>query len=140
MDGFVALRTARARARYGARIFIPKQFLPTKYDYRRSISVSDHAESLENSLHGRRSNVFNLLEYCKCTRGKYFVTPCDHFSTKSAWKRMNVKHECPVCRTNYCLCNPSASMMKQQEDATNANYMMWLQSKSYFVGVVRTTQ
>ena len=71
----------RAQELYGARILIPKQFLPTKYDYRRSIFDSDNADSPENAFGEEEDLTCSIcLNAVKCPRAQVlFVTPCDHF-------------------------------------------------------------
>ena len=91
----------RAQELYGARILIPKQFLPTKYDYRRSVFDSDNADSPENAFDGEEDLTCSIcLNTVNVRERKYFVTPCDHFFHEECLEEwMNVKHECPVCRT-----------------------------------------
>ncbi len=112
---------------YGARILIPKQFLPVKYDYKRKVILEDiisqdddknkkekNDEDDENDskrnteVEDDDDNESDNLPTCSICLNPvnirdrlYLVTPCDHFFHDECLEQwMDVKHECPVCRAN----------------------------------------
>lgn len=85
----------------GPRFFIPKAWLPQRYDYGRPIPRQSSYESA-----GR--DVETTAETCDCiicteavqlTPGNYMIAPCDHIFHRDCLTRwMAVKLECPICR------------------------------------------
>ena len=101
----------------GPRFFIPKQFLPQRYDYNRPVphhlllrgSSSSSSSSAEGAAGDvemtQTSSEEHSLECVICynelvlTRGLYSISPCDHLFHKDCLARwMQVKLECPTCR------------------------------------------
>lgn len=112
---------------YGPRFFIPKQFLPYKYDYKRPLPPSMRPLHLQpphnhgsSQNHGSLGNEFGDVETGSLLAGdehelecvicynsihlnvqsNYMITPCDHlFHEECLLQWMHVKLECPVCRS-----------------------------------------
>jgi len=105
-----------AQDAWGPRFFIPKQFLPQRYDYNRPVpqhlllrgsSSSEGAASGESGdvemtqMSGEEDNLECVICYNELvlTRGLYSISPCDHLFHKECLARwMQVKLECPTCR------------------------------------------
>ncbi len=89
----------RAQERFGPRCFVPKRFLPEKYDYRRKVVCKQSLADAENG-ESEEINCSICLNPVEAGSNEYMVTPCDHFFHDSCLERwMDVKQECPVCRT-----------------------------------------
>lgn len=68
----------------GPRFFIPKQFLPAKYDYRRGFPLQE----------------MECVICMESIEGDYMVTPCNHvFHPKCLEQWMDFKMDCPTCRS-----------------------------------------
>ena len=92
---------------YGSRFFVPKYFLPQRYDYSRSIPGGGSSERLTIDAENENADLESgdLPECIICynsiesTHGTYMVAPCDHVFHKDCLTRwMEVKSECPTCR------------------------------------------
>ncbi|KAJ5071767.1 dsc e3 ubiquitin ligase complex subunit 1 [Anaeramoeba ignava] len=70
--------------KFGSRFFIPKKFLPQKYNYFQQRELSD-----------------NFCVICRCEiEDDYMITPCNHFFHRTCLQRwMELKLECPTCRS-----------------------------------------
>ena len=89
-----------AQEKYGPRFFVPQQFLPVKYNYRRA--VPHIHQSLDDAERGESDELSCsiCLNEVDVSANKYMVTPCNHFFHDTCLERwMDVKQECPVCRT-----------------------------------------
>lgn len=102
----------------GPRFFIPKKFLPAKYDYHRNVemqrlplthSISTSLTSIAGESDSEVSDIENgCLHECvicynavELTYGTYMITPCDHlFHTECLSQWLEIKLECPVCRAS----------------------------------------
>lgn len=102
--------------KYGSRWFVPKPFLPLKYDYFRPINTADDVEhgcstgeevGDENAALAEEGRSFfpDEMECCICmtpvqvSARDRMVTPCDHFFHQECLEQwLNVKLECAVCR------------------------------------------
>ena len=85
---------------FGPRFFVPKFLLPARYDYFRPLSnalvtSNDEQVDIEQGL-------LPECVICYCVvEGEHMITPCDHVFHKQCLGRwMELKLECPVCRTN----------------------------------------
>jgi len=75
--------------RFGPRFFIPKQFLPAKYDYGHAVNLPT-GETLECVI---------CMNSVDLAMKDYMVTPCDHvFHEACLLQWLNQKMECPTCR------------------------------------------
>lgn len=100
--------------KFGPRWFIPKEFLPEKYDYFRAVSVEDDdvvdLEASEGAnddralVAGQSSEV--RRECCICMESvaihsrDRMVTPCNHFFHAACLERwLEVRLECALCRS-----------------------------------------
>lgn len=89
---------------WGPRCFIPKRFLPAKYDYYRPITPRQLAGEAEDA--GDVETGDGSTECVICMNpveversNSRMVTPCDHFFHPACLNRwMDVKMECPTCR------------------------------------------
>jgi len=80
---------------FGPRCFIPKQFLPTKYDYHRRLSSNPTAA---DGTAAELDCVICMSAVVVNDRNR-MVTPCDHFfHSQCLLEWMEVKMECPTCR------------------------------------------
>jgi hypothetical protein len=92
--------------KYGSRFMIPGFLLPSKYDYFRYVNPNTiRSSSIQDGIEQDIENG-NLCECVICyngiqlTNGSYMITPCDHLFHKDCLKNwLEVKLECPVCRT-----------------------------------------
>lgn len=100
--------------KFGPRWFIPKEFLPEKYDYFRAVSVEDDeivdleapvGASDERALIGPQSTEVRR-ECCICMESvaihsrDRMVTPCNHFFHAACLERwLEVRLECALCRS-----------------------------------------
>jgi len=93
-----------AQDTFGARFFVPKQFLPHKYDYFRiiptsAISTTTQASSSVDVESGDLPECIICYNAIEQTHGAYMICPCDHlFHTDCLRTWMDVKLECPTCR------------------------------------------
>lgn len=97
-----------AQTKYGPRCFIPKQFLPAKYNYHRPASlrtlaaggahVSAPVGDIETGDAGAECVI--CMTPVDIQRHKTrMVTPCNHFFHAPCLQRwMDIKMECPTCR------------------------------------------
>ncbi|GAM19291.1 hypothetical protein SAMD00019534_024660 [Acytostelium subglobosum LB1] len=78
--------------KYGPQFFVPKRFLPPKYQYTRPIS-----NSIRNREEGQGCVIcINDIEE---NDSEYMITPCDHlFHERCLLRWMDFKMECPTCR------------------------------------------
>jgi len=75
--------------KYGARFFIPKKFLPPKYDYSRQILLPP----------GETKECVICMSTIDLSLQDYMITPCDHvFHGHCLLQWLNQKMECPTCR------------------------------------------
>lgn len=101
--------------KFGPRWFIPKAFLPEKYDYYRPITLEDDEiidlEGEEGALIGedgepRQQRKEPTRECCICMESvgvhsrDRMVTPCNHFFHAACLERwLEVRLECALCRS-----------------------------------------
>eukprot|EP01025_Chloroclados_australasicus_P064017 TRINITY_DN849_c0_g1_i1.p1 TRINITY_DN849_c0_g1~~TRINITY_DN849_c0_g1_i1.p1 ORF type:complete len:617 (-),score=27.18 TRINITY_DN849_c0_g1_i1:841-2691(-) len=91
--------------KYGPRCFIPKRFLPPKYDYYRQFKPQNIDEGNSNREMDEEMG-YGSVECVICfnpvplnSRSQRMVTPCNHvFHPACLQQWMNVKLECPTCR------------------------------------------
>eukprot|EP01029_Cantina_marsupialis_P015464 TRINITY_DN33935_c0_g1_i1.p1 TRINITY_DN33935_c0_g1~~TRINITY_DN33935_c0_g1_i1.p1 ORF type:complete len:682 (+),score=121.72 TRINITY_DN33935_c0_g1_i1:157-2202(+) len=91
------------------RFFVPKRFLPKRYDYHQKlpakvVSTDASTSDIQNAM---ECGVLKSIDCSICITsvdmehsGKYMLTPCGHLFHKSClleW--MNIRLECPTCRT-----------------------------------------
>lgn len=83
---------------YGPRWFVPKRFLPEKYDFYRQVDLEMTAETGgSNDI----DCVICMTPVDVKNRRSRMVTPCDHFFHPECLERwMEIKLECPYCRTS----------------------------------------
>lgn len=101
--------------KFGPRWFIPKQFLPEKYDYFRTVSVDEDgvvdleametADAAQPLIEGRGA-VDIRRECCICMESvglnsrERMITPCNHFFHAVCLERwLEVRLECALCRS-----------------------------------------
>lgn len=87
----------------GPRFFIPKQFLPPKYDYFRKGELVkgdvDTPKDIETGDAGVECVICMNPVDVEDARAR-MLTPCNHvFHTACLQRWMLVKMECPTCRT-----------------------------------------
>ncbi|CAN0152505.1 unnamed protein product [Discosporangium mesarthrocarpum] len=102
-----------AQDRFGPHFFIPKRFLPAKYDYHRPLPPEWGTQQAatrtagQDSEEGRDVDVElgNSPECVICynavdpTLEEPMITPCDHVFHEACLMRwMEIKMECPTCR------------------------------------------
>ena len=97
-----------AQAKLGPRCFIPRQFLPPKYDYFRAASRrSTHGVprgdlGAEGDVETGDAGVECVICMTPVDAGRAktrMVTPCGHFFHPGCLQRwMDIKLECPTCR------------------------------------------
>jgi hypothetical protein len=102
-----------AQTRWGSRCFIPRQFLPAKYDYHRraaarppegtipdqsAVAAGGGPRDIETGDAGVECVIcMNPLDVQRTALR--MVTPCGHFFHTGCLNRwMDVKMECPTCR------------------------------------------
>ena len=91
LSGWCALQVLllESQRKYGGRWFIPKRFLPAKYDYYRPFAVPASTDCVICMSELEQSQVY----------GAPMVAPCDHaFHTECLLQWMEIKMECPTCR------------------------------------------
>jgi hypothetical protein len=85
--------------KFGPRFFIPARFLPQKYRYdRRIVAPRDDASSTSTGYSSMDCVI--CMTAVDVSEKSYMVAPCDHVFHRdclSQW--MEVKLECPTCRT-----------------------------------------
>eukprot|EP00951_Prasinocladus_malaysianus_P021404 scaffold176937_cov38-Prasinocladus_malaysianus.AAC.1 len=90
------------QGRFGQRCFIPKRFLPAKYDYFRigtPFAGADQGTVDIESGDGTTECVICMTAVEVDPPSARMVTPCNHFFHASCLERwMDVKMECPTCR------------------------------------------
>lgn len=86
--------------KFGVRFFVPKYFLPVRYNYSRSIShLLDRSSGEDGTPEIECVICYNPIED-PAHSGNYMVTPCDHVFHEGCLQQwLEVKLECPVCRT-----------------------------------------
>jgi len=101
----------------GPRFFVPKQWLPPKYDYNRPVPrhvVQSQSSSGNDNETGSGQDVSSAENTTPCesitcvvcynpvvlSYGEYMIAPCDHVFHKECLGRwMAIKLECPTCRS-----------------------------------------
>jgi len=88
----------------GPRFFIPKSFLPPKYDYFRSVRPqpsgveAGHPRDIETGDGGMECVICMNVVDVQDSKAR-MLTPCNHFFHPMCLQRwMDVKMECPTCR------------------------------------------
>lgn len=91
---------------FGPRFFIPKRFLPPKYDYFRPVDLKsgEGQGSLEScdieTGDAGAECVICMAPVDLLTLRARMLTPCNHvFHAPCLQRWMEVKMECPTCRT-----------------------------------------
>lgn len=104
---------------FGPLFLIPERFLPQRYNYHPILPISNendeekvqeqtdaNGESTSAPLESISVNqecaicFANIIENNKVNNKDYMVTPCHHiFHTECLKHWMNIKMECPVCRS-----------------------------------------
>eukprot|EP00898_Chlorokybus_atmophyticus_P007706 jgi/Chlat1/7937/Chrsp68S07388 len=84
----------------GARFFIPKRFLPQKYDYFRKVDKGALPPMNSGEDGGSHMDCVICMTQVDVMRAsRRMVTPCDHFFHTDCLQRwMDIKMECPTCR------------------------------------------
>lgn len=99
--------------KFGPRWFIPKEFLPEKYDYFRPVTVEDDEMVDLEAQEGRENSPLVSAEHpearrecCICMDSvaihsrERMVTPCNHFFHAACLERwLEVRLECALCRS-----------------------------------------
>ena len=76
----------------GPRFFVPRRFLPEKYDYYRRVPTQAGGEGLDCAICMMPINGHS-------DSSARVVTPCDHIFHHDCLRQwMDIKMECPVCR------------------------------------------
>ncbi|KAJ3128058.1 hypothetical protein HK098_005270 [Nowakowskiella sp. JEL0407] len=112
---YVAIQVAilTCQEYFGPRMFIPESVLPSRYNYHPIVKPSrdeESGESKEDNPIARLKNhdcaiCFGPVNFSDSlsmakSRVNYMITPCEHlFHTACLEKWMEIKLECPVCRT-----------------------------------------
>ena len=107
---WVALQVALVMTQhcYGPRCFVPAALLPKRYSYFRPLPAECGPPGAGADLEGGAPGapiaaaecVICMSEVDTSTRGARMVTPCNHvFHTGCLRKWMEVKLECPTCRS-----------------------------------------
>eukprot|EP00180_Rhodochaete_pulchella_P004449 Plantae.Rhodophyta-Rhodochaete_pulchella.ctg8447.p1 GENE.Plantae.Rhodophyta-Rhodochaete_pulchella.ctg8447~~Plantae.Rhodophyta-Rhodochaete_pulchella.ctg8447.p1 ORF type:complete len:548 (+),score=77.69 Plantae.Rhodophyta-Rhodochaete_pulchella.ctg8447:206-1645(+) len=87
-----------SQQRFGARWFVPRRFLPEKYDYYRSVNVSTVLTKNGSAGSTELDCVICMLPVSVSSRDR-MTTPCDHvFHDECLQQWMDIKMECPTCR------------------------------------------
>lgn len=88
------------QSKFGPRFFIPKRFLPPKYDYFRAAPPGTCGEpgDIETGDAGVEC-VICMNPVDSQTAQARMLTPCGHYYHPACLQRwMEVKMECPTCR------------------------------------------
>lgn len=86
--------------KYGSRFFIPRKFLPERYDYYRHYQNVRNDEEVADEEDGLVNECIICYNNISLTSGEYMVTPCDHLFHKNCLNQwLDIKMECPVCRS-----------------------------------------
>jgi hypothetical protein len=86
--------------KYGSRFFIPRKFLPERYDYYRYYQNVRSNEEIADEEDGVTNECIICYNNISLAAGEYMVTPCNHLFHKNCLNQwMDIKLECPVCRT-----------------------------------------
>mmetsp|Transcript_12111 Transcript_12111/g.34059 ORF Transcript_12111/g.34059 Transcript_12111/m.34059 type:complete len:656 (+) Transcript_12111:510-2477(+) len=87
---------------FGPRCFIPKRFLPAKYDYFHPATPFGDGEHRSSDVETGEGSVECVICMTPVDVGRpaaRMVTPCNHFFHSACLQRwMDVKMECPTCR------------------------------------------
>lgn len=77
--------------RFGAQVYVPKRFLPVKYDYHRPLPLDMYTTECVICMlpiHEGRDE-----------EDRHMITPCNHaFHSGCLTNWLNIKEECPTCR------------------------------------------
>jgi len=101
---------------FGPLFLIPSKFLPERYDYHPILPIYNDQEDEQEDANDASSSSTplkgistsqqcaicynNIVENNKVNNKEYMITPCHHiFHTECLKHWMNIKMECPVCRT-----------------------------------------
>lgn len=85
--------------KFGARFFIPARFLPVKYSYTHDID-SEQLSLLRASDESEEIDCVICMNEIDIKTKEYMIAPCDHiFHPVCLQEWMNVKMECPTCRS-----------------------------------------
>lgn len=96
--------------KFGPRFFLPKNFLPESYNYRRQLS-SDFEETHHDCV--------ICMSRIDVGLKRYMLTPCNHiFHQQCLMRWLEQKMECPSCRSP--LPQPSQSFLNTPEDQSIA--------------------
>lgn len=105
---FLQAAVLLCQSAWGPRWFVPKRFLPAKYDYHRPVVPREVAEGVLDSSAGPTDveTGDGGVECVICMNPadvgqarERMVTPCNHFFHNHCLERwMDVKMECPTCR------------------------------------------
>ena len=105
-DG-VQVAILAAQVKYGPRWFIPKRFLPAKYDYfqratLRSVAAAGGTDLSPGDIETGDAGAECVICMTPVDTERHrtrMVTPCGHFFHPTCLQRwMDVKMECPTCR------------------------------------------
>ena len=85
--------------RYGPRCFVPKRFLPPRYDYHRP--APPRRGDIETGEGGDVRDCVVCMQAIEMqNKSQRMLTPCGHaFHNHCLSRWMAVKLECPTCRT-----------------------------------------
>jgi len=76
--------------KWGPQFFVPKRFLPPRYDYRRP---------LDPSMSEDQRNCVICMNEVELRDPQHMITPCDHvFHSQCLTQWIEFKMECPTCR------------------------------------------
>jgi len=82
---------------WGPRFFVPKRFLPEKYDYYRVVDLTRIANNEDCAI--CMSAITYETGRRRMNRNEYMVTPCNHVFHPTCLQRwMEIKMQCPICR------------------------------------------
>lgn len=101
---------------YGPLFLIPNKLLPERYDYHPILPIYDDKNEEQIDANDASASAplkgisisqqcaicyNNIIEDNKVNNKEYMITPCHHiFHTECLKHWMNIKMECPVCRTS----------------------------------------
>ncbi|CAM9098708.1 unnamed protein product [Ectocarpus fasciculatus] len=109
----IQIAVLEMQAKFGSRFFVPKRFLPIAYDYHRPINSTELSPlqgrglSSDGTTSGAGDIESGDMKECvicynviDAEENEYMITPCDHlFHGECLSRWMEVKLECPVCRS-----------------------------------------